>query len=109
MEDLLLHSDVARFATLSVFPLPMADSRRRVLTSCPIVYTVGMEPLNRLDNVLDRFAVRAHQIRLGPLCDRRRFDAGPGQGFLHILREGRLTVVDGEHGAPRVVSEPSVL
>ena len=68
-----------------------------------------MEPLNRLDNVLDRFAVRAHQIRLGPLCDRRRFDAGPGQGFLHILREGRLTVVDGEHGAPRVVSEPSVL
>lgn len=68
-----------------------------------------MEPLNRLDDVLDRFSVRAHQIRLGPLCDRRRFDAGPGWGFLHILREGRLTVIDGEHGAPRVVSEPSVL
>lgn len=65
--------------------------------------------MDRLDAMLERFSVRAHQFHVGPLCDARRFAAVPGRGFLHILRAGRLTVADGGGSETRVVSEPSVL
>lgn len=68
-----------------------------------------MEPLDRLDAMLERFTVRAQQFHVGPLCEARRFEARPGRGFLHILHAGRLTVADGPDGAMRVVSEPSLL
>jgi len=68
-----------------------------------------MEPLNRLDALLERFTVRAQQFHIGPLCDVRRFQAVPGHGFLHILRSGDLTVTDGRTPIPRAVTEPSLL
>jgi AraC-like DNA-binding protein len=68
-----------------------------------------MEPLDRLDAMLERFAVRAQQFHLGRLCDIRRFEALPGRGFLHILREGELSITEQKDRAPRVVSEPSLL
>lgn len=68
-----------------------------------------MEPIDRLDAVLERFSVRAQQFHLGPLCGQRRFEAQPGRGFLHILRAGRLSVADGREAAARTVAEPSLL
>ncbi len=65
--------------------------------------------MDRLDALLDRFTVRARQFHTGPLCGRRRFEAVAGRGFLHILRAGELTVLDGPDGARRLVAEPSVL
>lgn len=68
-----------------------------------------MEPVDRLDALLERFSVRAQQFHLGALCETRWFPAEPGRGFLHILRSGALAVVDGPERTTRVVSEPSVL
>ena len=67
-----------------------------------------MEHFDRLDAVLERFSVRAHQFHVGALCEVRRFEALPGRGFLHILRAGRLTVTDGGT-TTRDVTEPSLL
>ena len=66
-----------------------------------------MVPADRLNALLDRFAVRARQFHTGPLCGVRRFEVVPGRGFLHILRSGRLTVRDG--AGRRAVDEPSML
>lgn len=63
---------------------------------------------NRLDALLERFSVRAHQFNIGPLCGVRRFEAIPGHGFLHILRAGDLLVRDAD-SAERLVAEPSLL
>ncbi|WP_298128967.1 AraC family transcriptional regulator [Micropruina sp.] len=68
-----------------------------------------MAPIDRLDDLLERFTVRARQFHTGPLCGRRRFEALAGRGFLHILRAGELTIFDGPDGARRVVTEPSLL
>lgn len=87
----------------------MDNSRRICLTSCPIVYTVGMDPIDRLDALLRRFSVQAQQFYDGNLCHTRRFPAVPGRGFLHILRGGAMTVTDGETGRPRELTEPTIL
>lgn len=68
-----------------------------------------MDPIDRLDAMLERFAVRARQFHVGRLCENRRFAAEPGRGFLHVLREGRLDIAGGRDPAPRTVSEPSLL
>ncbi len=68
-----------------------------------------MAPVDRLDALLEAFTVRARQFHSGPLCGLRRFDVLPGRGFLHILRSGELTVIDGPDRSPRVLTEPSVL
>ena len=68
-----------------------------------------MVPTDRLDDLLERFTVRARQFHTGPLCGRRRFEPVTGRGFLHILRAGKLTIFDGPDGARRLVAEPTVL
>lgn len=68
-----------------------------------------MEPIDRLDAVLESFSVRARQFHLGPLRETHRYAAEQGRGFLHILRAGALSVSDRGDGALRVVSEPSLL
>lgn len=68
-----------------------------------------MVQVDRLDALLERFAVRARQFHTGQLCEVRTFNAVPGRGFLHILREGTLIVSDGLGSAHRTVSEPSLL
>lgn len=76
---------------------------------CPIVYIGVMDPIDRLDALLRRFAVRAQQFYDGTLCHARAFEAVPGRGFLHILRRGSMTVLDGDRGMQREISEPSII
>ena len=50
------------------------------------------QPLDRLSSLLERFRVSAHLFHTGALCGVSTFDAQPGQGFLHVLRQGELVV-----------------
>lgn len=63
---------------------------------------------DRLSALLQRFELRARVIRGGALCGAARFDASPGMGHLHLLRQGRLCVIDAQ-GRRTVLDEPSVL
>lgn len=49
-------------------------------------------PIDRLSDLLERCHVRAELFHHGFLCDRTRFEAVPGRAFLHVLRNGALTV-----------------
>lgn len=49
-------------------------------------------PLDRLSSLLDRFRVSAQLFHTGALCGVSTFDAQPGRGFLHVLRQGELVV-----------------
>ncbi|QHC69525.1 AraC family transcriptional regulator [Rathayibacter sp. VKM Ac-2801] len=60
-----------------------------------------MDPVDRLSALLDRFRVRARLFHAGPLCGVTSFAAAPGRGFLHVLREGAMTVShQGADGRP---------
>ncbi|WP_217133408.1 helix-turn-helix transcriptional regulator [Leucobacter chinensis] len=69
----------------------------------------GEQPIDRLDAMLRRFSVRAQQFHVGPMWGTRRFDPRPGQGFLHVLRAGQLTLVDGSGREARTITEPTLL
>ncbi|WP_457394026.1 cupin domain-containing protein [Roseateles sp. P5_E1] len=49
-------------------------------------------PLDRLSPLFERFRVRASLFHAGPLCGVTHFDAGPGRGFLHVMRNGEMEV-----------------
>lgn len=49
-------------------------------------------PMDRLSVLLERFRVRAALFHSGSLCGTARFEARPGRAFLHVLRQGALTV-----------------
>ena len=49
-------------------------------------------PLDRLSGLLERFRVRARLHHNGALCGINQFDGKEGNGFLHVLRRGELTV-----------------
>lgn len=69
-------------------------------------------PIDRLSALLERFRVRAHLFHTGPLCGVTHFDAAPGRGFLHVLRQGEMSVTHpARSGPPRRVKvrEPSLL
>ncbi|MDR7334264.1 AraC family transcriptional regulator [Roseateles asaccharophilus] len=72
----------------------------------------NVAPLDRLSPLLDRFRVRASLFHNGPLCGVTRFDARPGRGFLHVMRNGEMEV---HHAADSglvqrvVVREPSLV
>ncbi|GAA1323390.1 AraC family transcriptional regulator [Leucobacter albus] len=68
-----------------------------------------MEPIDRLDALLRRFAVQAQQFYDGNLCHTRQFPAEAGRGFLHILRAGQMTVRDGAAREGKLVTEPMIL
>ncbi|WP_378144672.1 AraC family transcriptional regulator [Cnuibacter sp. UC19_7] len=71
-----------------------------------------MEPLDRLSSMLERFRIRAQLFHAGPLCGVTTFGASPGRGFLHVLREGEMTVShQGPDGRLQTieVTEPSLL
>jgi len=68
--------------------------------------------VDRLSALLERFRVRAHFLRAGPLCGVTQFPAVPGRAFLHVLRRGETVVTHGPRsGAPRRVrlTEPTLL
>ncbi|MBN8768755.1 MAG: AraC family transcriptional regulator [Stenotrophomonas nitritireducens] len=47
-------------------------------------------PIDRLSSLLGRFRVQARLHHSGALCGLQRFDASEGNGYLHVLRRGRL-------------------
>lgn len=63
---------------------------------------------DRLSALLQRFELRARVLHGGALCGVAHFDASPGRGHLHLLRQGRLGVT-GAGGRRTVIDEPSVL
>jgi AraC-like DNA-binding protein len=68
--------------------------------------------IDRLSALLERFRVRSHLFHSGPLCGVTRFATRPGQGFLHVMRRGEMSVTHRSgSGAPRriEVREPSLL
>lgn len=69
-------------------------------------------PLDRLSPLLERFRVRASLFHAGPLCGVTHFDAQPGRGFLHVMRNGEMAVrhaVGSGLVEQLVVSEPSLV
>jgi len=65
---------------------------------------------DRLSALLEHFSVRAHLFHTSPLCGVTRFDE-KDRGFLHVLREGHLTLSHTTRGLPRhlKIREPSLL
>jgi len=49
-------------------------------------------PLDRLSPLFERLHVRASLFHAGPLCGVTHFDARPGRGFLHVMRNGEMEV-----------------
>lgn len=68
-------------------------------------------PIDRLSALLDRFRVRASLFHTGALCGVQTFDAIPGRGFLHVLRQGEMEVRHpGAAGsASMLLTEPTLL
>lgn len=51
-----------------------------------------LTPIDRLSGLLERFRVHARLHHTGMLCGISQFDGEVGQGYLHVLRRGELTV-----------------
>ena len=68
-------------------------------------------PIDRLEDVLQRFGFQVGLFHTGALCGRVPFDQAEGRGFLHFLRRGRLRVHHSVPGHPRVLEldRPSLL
>ena len=56
-----------------------------------------MPPLDRLSPLFERFHVHASLFHAGPLCGVTHFDARPGRGFLHVMRNGEMQI---RHATP---------
>lgn len=68
--------------------------------------------LDRLSSLLERFNVSAHLFHTGALCGVTNFDAQPGRGFFHVLRQGSMVVThhQGVQAIERLeISEPTLL
>ncbi|MEN7529477.1 MULTISPECIES: AraC family transcriptional regulator [unclassified Cupriavidus] len=72
--------------------------------------TPVLAPIDRLSALLERFRIHAHLFHSGPLCGISRFNE-PARGFLHVMRDGEMTVTHRTKGLPRELSirEPSLL
>lgn len=68
-------------------------------------------PIDRLEDVLQRFGFQVGLFHTGALCGRVPFEQAEGRGFLHFLRRGRLRVHHSVPGHPRVLEldRPSLL
>jgi AraC-like DNA-binding protein len=64
--------------------------------------------MDRLDGLLQRFAVRTRLFHAGALCGVTEFPEAPGHGQLHLLRRGPLSVTHAQ-GEAVAVHEPSLL
>lgn len=67
--------------------------------------------MDRLSPLLEHFRVRAGLFHNGPLCGLTRFEAVPGRAFMHVLRNGRLSLTHTAPGLPRrlQLTEPTLL
>lgn len=76
------------------------------------VTETAAQPIDRLSALLGHFRLRARLFHTGPLCDRVGYESLPGRAFLHVLRQGTLTVHHGPStGIAPVMElrEPTVL
>jgi AraC-like DNA-binding protein len=64
--------------------------------------------VDRLSGLLQQFALSARVFYSGRLCGTARFDEETGAGHLHVLRAGRLDLVDAR-GEARRLRGPSLL
>jgi AraC-like DNA-binding protein len=64
--------------------------------------------VDRLDALLQHFALRAEMFHSGPLCGLTAFEAEPERGQLHLVRRGAVTVRN-PGAAPIEVTQPSLL
>jgi AraC-like DNA-binding protein len=70
------------------------------------------DTLDRVAALFDRFRIRAHQFHEGPLCGVTHYGDDPALGFLHVLREGTLTLTHPAAGglpARLTLTEPSLV
>ncbi|WOB07198.1 AraC family transcriptional regulator [Piscinibacter gummiphilus] len=70
------------------------------------------QSVDRLSSLLERFRVRAHLFHHGPLCGVTHYAAEPGRGFLHVMRNGEMTLTHrARSGAPKKlrITEPTLL
>ena len=70
------------------------------------------QSVDRLSSLLERFRVRAHLFHNGPLCGVTHYAAEPGRGFLHVMRNGEMTLTHrARSGAPKKlrITEPTLL
>jgi AraC-like DNA-binding protein len=73
-----------------------------------IIRTPAAMPEDRLENLLQRFSVRARLFHHGPLCGVHDFDAQDGIGQLHLIKQGGVEVRHRQ--APTLqVARPSLL
>jgi AraC-like DNA-binding protein len=78
----------------------------------PFTMSINVAHLDRLSGLLGHFPVRAQLSFTGTLCGLQSFAPPPGQGYLHVLRKGSLTVTHPpRQGVPRrlQITEPSLL
>ena len=74
--------------------------------------TIPSAPIDRLSGMLERLHVSARLFHAGPLCGVTPFDAQLGRGFLHVLRQGHMTVTHSDaHGVVQRLKlhEPTLL
>lgn len=65
-----------------------------------------------LAQVLERFRVQAVTFQAGWLCGASRYDESRGVGFIHLLRQGRMTLSyadDGGHACHADLQEPTLM
>lgn len=70
------------------------------------------ETPDRLAPVLERFGVGTRLFHVGDLCGLSTFDAQPGRGFIHVLRQGEITIshrADSGWPVTRTVTAPSLI
>lgn len=77
----------------SACPVHLDELRHIVSQMRLIVRHAGpMASLDRLSSLLENFRVRTRVFHTGPLCGVTTFAGQPGRGFLHVLRQGEMSM-----------------
>lgn len=64
--------------------------------------------MDQLSVILQRFSMSTDVFFTGNLCGVTSFNREPHQGHLHLLRRGKLTIID-EQGQSQIIDEPTVM
>ncbi len=64
--------------------------------------------MDRLATLFDRFALQAHVFNTGALCQAYRYSKEDNLGYLHVLKEGKLSVT-ADQNEPKTLEGPSLV
>lgn len=64
--------------------------------------------MDQLSMILQRFSMNTQVFFTGNLCGTSSFNSEPNQGHLHLLRDGKMTVID-DQGKSLHFNEPTVI